>query len=56
MTYEESRKRSIKQPSLTKEFKEKIVHYIKQKYPPEMMIKSGKVKATIYYWIHHRVI
>lgn len=55
-SYEMNRKRSVKQTYLTKELKEKIVHYIKQKYSPKMMVKSGKVDvpvATIYYWIHH---
>lgn len=54
--YENSRKRSVKQTSLTKEIKEKIVHYIRQKYSPEMMVKTKKVDvpiSTIYYWIHH---
>ncbi|GAY71682.1 IS1239 transposase, partial [Streptococcus canis] len=42
--------------SLTKELKEKIVHYIKQKYSPEMLVKTKGVNvpiSTIYYWIHH---
>ena len=54
--YENNRKRSIKQVSLTEELKEKIVHYIKQKYSPEMMVMAKDINApvsTIYYWIHH---
>ena len=54
--YEINRKRSVKQPSLTNALKTKIVHYIKQKYSPEMMVKAKGVPAsisTIYYWIHH---
>ena len=42
--------------TLTKELKEKIVHYIKQKYSSEMMVKAKGVNvpiSTIYYWIHH---
>ncbi|MGG6823961.1 UNVERIFIED_CONTAM: IS30 family transposase, partial [Streptococcus canis] len=38
--YDNNRKRSVKQMTLTKELKEKIVHYIKQKYSPEMMVKA----------------
>ncbi|EIQ81148.1 transposase IS1239 [Streptococcus canis FSL Z3-227] len=54
--YDNNRKRSVKQVTLTKELKEKIVHYIKQKYSPEMMVKAKGVNvpiSTIYYWIHH---
>ena len=54
--YENNRKRSIKQVSLTEELKEKIVHYIKQKYSPEMMVMAKGINvpvSTIYYWIHH---
>lgn len=54
--YQNNRKRSVKQVSLTKELKEKIVHYIKQKYSPEMLVKTKGVNvpiSTIYYWIHH---
>ena len=42
--------------TLTKELKEKMTHYIKQKYSPEMMVKAKGVNvpiSTIYYWIHH---
>ena len=55
-TYDNNRKRSVKRLSLTKELRENIVHYIKQKYSPEMMVKAKGVPAsisTIYYWIHH---
>ncbi|MDV5976239.1 helix-turn-helix domain-containing protein, partial [Streptococcus canis] len=41
--YDNNRKRSVKQMTLTKELKEKIVHYIKQKYSPEMMVKTKGV-------------
>ena len=54
--YETGRKRSVKEYSLTKELKEKIVHYIKQKYPPEMDVKAKGIPvpiSTIYYWLHH---
>ncbi|WP_159305802.1 helix-turn-helix domain-containing protein, partial [Streptococcus canis] len=53
--YQNNRKRSVKQVSLTKELKEKMTHYIKQKYSPEMMVKAKGVNvpiSTIYYWIH----
>ncbi len=55
-SYQNNRKRSVKQVSLTKELKEKMTHYIKQKYSPEMMVKAKGVNvpiSTIYYWIHH---
>lgn len=54
--YLSNRKQSVKKISLTKELKETIVHYIRQKWSPEMMVKTGKVDcpvSTIYYWIHH---
>ena len=54
--YQNNRKRSVKQVSLTKGLKEKITHYIEQKYSPEMMVKSKGIPvpiSTIYYWIHH---
>ena len=54
--YDNNRKRSVKQMTLTKELKEKIVHYIKQKYSPEMLVKAKGIPvpiSTIYYWIHH---
>ncbi len=54
--YENNRKHSVKEYSLTKELKEKIVHYIKQKYPPEMDVKAKGIHvpiSTICYWIHH---
>lgn len=55
-SYENNRKRSVKKSSLTKELKEKILHYHNQKYSPEMMVKAKGVNvgiSTIYYWIHH---
>ncbi len=54
--YQNNRKRSVKQVSLTKELKEKMTHYIKQKYSSEMLVKTKGVNvpiSTIYYWIHH---
>ena len=54
--YETNRKRSGKQASLTNALKAKIIHYLKQKYSPEMMVKAKGVPvaiSTIYYWIHH---
>ncbi|WP_420780550.1 IS30 family transposase [Streptococcus canis] len=54
--YQNNRKRSVKQVSLTKELKEKMTHYIKQKYSPEMMVKAKGIPvpiSTVYYWIHH---
>ncbi|EID71482.1 DNA-binding helix-turn-helix protein [Streptococcus pseudopneumoniae SK674] len=54
--YENNRKRSVKKSRLTKELKEKILHYHNQKFSPEMMVKAKGVNvgiSTIYYWIHH---
>lgn len=54
--YENNRKRSVKPAKLTKALKDKILHYLKQKYSPEMMVKAKGVEAhrsSIYYWIHH---
>ncbi len=54
--YQTNRKRSVKKMILTKELKEKIVHYTKQKFSPEMMVKKKKMKvgiSTIYYWFHN---
>ena len=46
-SYEHNRKRSVKKSSLTKELKEKILHYHNQKFSPEMMEllypRKGKV-------------
>ena len=54
--YQTNQKRSVKKIILTKELKEKIVNYTKQKFSPEMMVKKKKIKVgilTIYYWFHH---
>ncbi len=54
--YQNNRERSVKQVSLTKELKEKMTHYIKQKYSLEMMVRAKGIPvpiSTIYYWIHH---
>ncbi|NQJ67474.1 IS30 family transposase, partial [Streptococcus suis] len=53
--YQSNRKRSVKKLILTKEIREKILHYHKQKFSPEMMVKKKQVKvgiSTIYYWFH----
>ena len=55
-SYENNCKRSVKKSILTKELKEKILHYHNQKFSPEMMVKAKGVNvgiSTIYYWIHH---
>ncbi|VJG78121.1 transposase [Streptococcus pneumoniae] len=55
-SYENNRKHSVKRSSLTKELKEKILHYYNQKFLPEMMVMAKGVNvgiSTIYYWIHH---
>ena len=46
----------MKKLILTKELKEKILHYHKQKFSPEMMVKKKQLAvgiSTIYYWVHH---
>ncbi len=55
-SYENNRKRSVKKSSLTKELKEKILHYHNQKFSPEMMVMAKGVNvgiSTIYYCIHN---
>jgi IS30 family transposase len=52
--YQENRQKCVKKLKLTKQLKETICHYNKQKYSPEMMVKAKKVDAaisTIYYWM-----
>ncbi|CIV77958.1 transposase-like protein%2C IS1239 [Streptococcus pneumoniae] len=54
-SYENNRKHSVKRSSVTKELKEKILHYHNQKFSPEMMVIAKGVNvgiSTIYYWIH----
>ncbi|KYA52348.1 transcriptional regulator [Streptococcus pneumoniae] len=54
-SYENNRKHSVKRSSVTKELKEKILHYHNQKFLPEMMVMAKGVNvgiSTIYYWIH----
>lgn len=54
--YKTARKNSGRKTKIDKTTKEKISHYMKQKYSPEMMVKAKGVQATIstiYYWIHH---
>ncbi|CJV33859.1 IS1239%2C transposase%2C putative [Streptococcus pneumoniae] len=55
-SYENNRKRSVRKSSVTKELKEKILHYHNQKFSPEMMVMAKGINvgiSTIYYWIHH---
>ena len=52
MIYETNQKLSVKKSSLTKELKQKILHYHNQKLSPEMMVKTKGVTvgiSTIYY-------
>ncbi|WP_220514761.1 IS30 family transposase, partial [Streptococcus pneumoniae] len=44
-SYENNRKRSVKKSSLTKELKEKILHYHNQKFSPEMMVMAKGVNV-----------
>ena len=56
MVYKTNRKRSVKKTNLTKELKQKILHYHNQKLSPEMMVKAKGITleiSTIYYWINH---
>lgn len=56
MICETNRKRSVKKSILTKELKQKTLHYHNQKLSPEMMVKPKGVTvgiSIIYYWIHH---
>ncbi|CJN75001.1 IS1239%2C transposase [Streptococcus pneumoniae] len=46
-SYENNRKRSVKKSSLTKELKEKILHYHNQKFSPEMMVMAKGVNVGI---------
>jgi transposase, IS30 family len=54
--YEHNRKRSIKHSKLDKQVSETIVHYIKNKFSPEVIAKvklRGQVSTrTIYNWIY----
>ncbi|SNG74860.1 transposase-like protein, IS1239 [Streptococcus pneumoniae] len=43
--YQFNRKRSVKKLILTKEIREKILHYHKQKFSPEMMVNKKQVKV-----------
>ncbi|CIV78326.1 transposase [Streptococcus pneumoniae] len=45
-SYENNRKHSVKRSSVTKELKEKILHYHNQKFLPEMMVSSCRHKKT----------
>lgn len=56
VTYDENRTKAVRPVTLTKELKERILHYWEQKYSPEMMVKAKGIPvpiSTIYYWIHH---
>lgn len=46
-SYESNHKRSVKKLSLTKELKEKILHYHNQKFSPEMVVKAKEVNVGI---------
>ncbi|VKF12430.1 integral membrane protein [Streptococcus pneumoniae] len=46
-SYENNRKRLVKKSSLTKELKEKILHYHNQKFLPEMMVMAKGVNVGI---------
>lgn len=53
--YEQNRKNSVKKSNISKEIIEKVVHYLKQKYTPKMIVKAKKLPisiSTIYYWIY----
>ena len=56
MIYRTNKSKGGRKCLLTKELKEKICHYIKQKFSPEMIIKAKGIEAsvsTLYYWIHN---
>lgn len=51
-----NRRKSVKKLLLTKDIKQKILHYHQQKISPEMMVKTKQLPvgiSTIYYWIHN---
>ena len=53
--YDNARQNSCRKAKINKEKKEKILHYMKLKFSPEMMVKAKGVKlpiSTIYYWLH----
>lgn len=55
LVYEDNRKASVRKVSIAPATKESIVHYIKEKWSPEMMVKTKGITvpvSTIYYWIH----
>ena len=47
MLYETNQKLSVKKSTLTKELKQKILHYHNQKLSPEMMVKTKGVTVGI---------
>ena len=54
--YEKNRRNSVRKNRCVGEVRQKIVHYMKAKYSPEMIAKTKGVAipvSTIYYWIHH---
>lgn len=56
VVYDENRTKSVRPVTSTMELKERIVHYWRQKYSPEMMGMAKDIPVpipTIYYWIHH---
>ncbi|AGM98970.1 IS30 family transposase [Streptococcus iniae] len=55
-SYENKRRNSIRSIGLDKDTKERILHYMRQNFSPEMMVKSKGIAvpvSTIYYWIHN---
>lgn len=53
--YELNRKHSVKKSTTDKEIIKKVIHYLKQKYSPEMIVKTKNVTIsirTIYYWMY----
>ncbi|MGZ7224781.1 IS30 family transposase, partial [Streptococcus pyogenes] len=54
-SYEMKRRKSVRSVGLDKDTKDKILHYMKQNFSPEMMVRTKGVAvpiSTIYYWIH----
>lgn len=55
LVYEDNRKASGRKVSIDQSTKDTIVHYTKEKWSPEMMVKTKRIPvpiSTIYYWIH----
>ncbi len=43
VAYDKNRTKSVRPVALTKELKERILHYWEQKYLPEMMVKTKDI-------------